>query len=170
MEKDKKIPIKNYLMLFIITLIVIVLTFYINAWIKTYKENKISVSPFSELIKEVNINEINVTFSEMNEVILYVGYTNDKDLYVMEEKLLKYIKKHDLIDDFIYVNINDYKENKEYLNILKETFKEVSDDIKDVPILIYVKNGKAEEVINSSNKLLSTYDIAKLNDKYQLED
>lgn len=169
MDKNKKIPIKNYIMLGLITIIVLILTLYINAWIKTYKENKISVSPFSETTEEVNINEIGLTLSEMNEVILYVGYTNDKNIYEMEEKLLKYIKKHNLIDKFIYVNATEYKNNEEYLNILKNTFESKKEEIKDIPILIYVKNGTAEEVINSTNKILTTYDIAKLNETYGLE-
>lgn len=167
--KEKNIPLKNYIILVVIGIVVVILTLYINAWIKTYKENKISVSPLSGVIQEVNINEIGVTFSEMNEVLLYVGYTDDKTIYNMEEKLLKYIKNHNLVDKFIYVNANDYKENQEYLQILKNTFPEVSDNIKEVPVLIYVNNGKAEEVINSNNKVISTYDIASLNDKYELE-
>ena len=169
MDKNKKIPKKNYIILGLITLIVIILTIYINAWIKTYKENKISISPFKEVIEEVNINEIGITFSEMNEVILYVGYTNDKTIYEMEEKLIKYIKNHNLVDKFIYVDATDYKENKEYINILKTTFENVQDEIKEVPILIYVKNGKAEEVINSENKKITTYNIAELVEKHNLE-
>jgi len=169
MDKNKKIPTKNYIILGLITLIVIILTIYINAWIKTYKENKISISPFKEVIEEVNINEIGITFSEMNEVILYVGYTNDKTIYEMEEKLIKYIKNHNLVDKFIYVDATDYKENKEYINILKTTFENVQDEIKEVPILIYVKNGKAEEVINSENKKITTYNIAELVEKHNLE-
>ena len=169
MDKNKKIPTKNYIILGLITLIVIILTIYINAWIKTYKENKISISPFKEVIEEVNINEIGITFSEMNEVILYVGYTNDKTIYEMEEKLIKYIKNHNLVDKFIYVDATDYKENKEYINILKTTFENVQDEIKEVPILIYVKNGKAEEVIHSENKKITTYNIAELVEKHNLE-
>lgn len=169
MEKNKRIPTKNYIILGITTIIVIILTLYINAWIKTYKENKISTSPFNEKAEEVNINEIGLTLSEMNEVILYVGYTNDKTIYEMEEKLLSYIKKHNLMDKFIYVNATDYKENKEYMNILKNTFENKKDEIKNIPILIYVKNGIAEEVINSTNKQITTYDIANLNEKYGLE-
>ena len=169
MDKNKKIPTKNYIILGLLTLVVIILTIYINAWIKTYKENKISISPFKEVIEEVNINEIGITFSEMNEVILYVGYTNDKTIYEMEEKLIKYIKNHNLVDKFIYVDATDYKENKEYINILKTTFENVQDEIKEVPILIYVKNGKAEEVINSENKKITTYNIAELVEKHNLE-
>lgn len=168
MNKPKNISKKNYIILGIICVVTIVLTLYINAWVKTYKENKISVSPLSGVVEEVNINEIDLAFSEMNEVILYVGYTNDKTIYDMEKKLLKYIKKLDIVDNFIYVNITDYKDNDEYIEILKKSFGEVKDEIKKAPMIIYVKNGKAEKVVNSKNKRISTYDISDLNETYEL--
>ena len=144
MSKNNITYKKNYLILVLITLIVVILTLYINAWIKTYKDNKISISPFSGVTEEVNINEIGLTLSEMNEVILYVGYTNDKVIYEMEEKLLKYIKKRGLIED-------------------------KKEEIKGIPILIYVKSGKADMIINSNNKVITTYELATLSEKYGLE-
>lgn len=169
MSKNNITYKKNYLILVLITLIVVILTLYINAWIKTYKDNKISISPFSGVTEEVNINEIGLTLSEMNEVILYVGYTNDKVIYEMEEKLLKYIKKRGLIDRFIYVNASNYLDNDEYLNILKNTFEDKKEEIKGIPILIYVKSGKADMIINSNNKVITTYELATLSEKYGLE-
>jgi hypothetical protein len=169
MNKTKIIPKKNYIILVILSLITVLLTLYVSAWMKTYKDNKLSVSPFSDVVEEVNINEINLAFSEMNEVILYVGYTNDKTVYDMEERLIKYIKSRDIVDKFIYVNVTDFLNNNEYLNILKNTFEDLKDDINDAPSLIYVKNGKAEKVINSNNKVITTYDIISLTDEYKLE-
>lgn len=164
----REVPTKNYVILLLISVFTIVLTLYINAWVNTYKSNKLSVSPLDGVVEEVNINEINVTFSEMNEVLLYISYTNNKKIYNAEEKILKYIKGHDLVDKFIYVNVLDYLENKEYLKILKETFVEVKDNIEDAPMLIYVKNGKAEKVINRKNSTISTYDISELIKEYKL--
>lgn len=169
MSKPRNIPTKNYIIVAVIGIVTIALTLYINAWAKTYKENKISVSPFDGVVEEVNINEINVTFSEMNEVVLYVGYTNDKKIYDMEERLIKYIKNHSLVDKFIYVNATDYLEGKEYKEILRNTFEEVKDDIKDAPMLIYVKSGKAEKVVNPTDGVINTYDISSLNEAYELE-
>lgn len=168
MIKPRNVPTRNYIIVAVICVITIALTLYINAWAKTYKENKISVSPFSGVVEEVNINEINVTFSEMNEVILYVGYTNDKRIYNMEERLIKYIKNHNLVDKFIYVNVTDYLSDEEYIKILKNTFEEKKEELKKAPMLIYVKNGKAEKVVNPTDGVINTYDIASLNETYQI--
>lgn len=169
MSKDKKIPVKNYLIVVLLAVIVVLLTLYINAWYKTYQENKLSVSPFSGEVEEVDLKEISLTFAEMNEVVLYIGYTNNKSIYDMENRLLKYIKSNDLIDKFIYVDVTDYKKS-EYLDILKNTFSDKSEEINEVPLLIFVKNGKAELVINSKAGVINTSDIDNIKEKYDLED
>ena len=169
MKKDREIPVKNYIILGIITLITIILTIYINAWFKTYKENKVSISPFSGVIEEVNIDEINLILSEMNERVLYVSYTNDKKIYDMEKRLVKYIKNHNLVDKFIYVNVTDNIKDEEYIEILKNTFVEKKDEIVKAPLLLYVKNGKVDKVINSESGVINTYDIANLNETYKLD-
>ncbi len=170
MKNKKVIPKKNYFILVGVLLAVVILTLYINAWVKTYKEHEISVSPFSGEVEEVNVNEMNTTFQEMNEFILYVGYTNDKTVYESEKSLLNYIKKENLVNKFIYVNVTDYLDGDEYKNILKDTFSSINGEIGDAPILMYVKDGVAEKVINSKDKKLYTYDIASLNDLYELSE
>ena len=43
--EKRKVPLKNYIILFFISVLTILLTIYINEWIKTYNENKLSTSP-----------------------------------------------------------------------------------------------------------------------------
>ena len=53
--------------------------------------------------------------------------------------------------------------------MIKKEFSEVKDDIKEAPMLLYVKNGKAEEVVSPKDGVLKIYDIANINEKYELE-
>lgn len=169
MKKElKKIPFKNYLILFIVAVLTIVLTLYIREWILTYKENKISVSPLSGEISEVNTNELGLTLIESNQVILYVSYVNNLDIYNKENKLIKKIKSEDLNDYIIYYNVTDLLDKKEYLSILKLQFKEISSQIKKAPLLIYIKNGEGIEVINSDDKIVNEKDLMYLIDKYEI--
>ena len=153
-----------------LAIITVCLTLYANAWYKTYQDNKLSVSPFSGIVEEVDLKEINLTLAESNEVILYVGYTNNKSVYEMEQKLIKYAKNNNLVDKFIYVDVTDYMKNGEYLSILKDVFNEKKDEIKEAPILVFVKNGKAEIVINSKFGIINPSDIDALKDQYDLGD
>ena len=73
----KDVPSKNYLYLLLIVFGVVVLTFYINAWAKTYRTKKLETSPMEGVVEKLNINELGMSVSEMNEVLLYFGYTNN---------------------------------------------------------------------------------------------
>lgn len=165
----KKVPVKNYLILLLISVITVILVLYINAWAKTYKQDKLSLSPFSGVLDEIGPEEITQTMSETNEIILYVGYNNNQKLYDSEVILLDYIKKHDLADKVIYVNVSNSLEDNKYVNILKEAFDNVQKEIKKAPMLIYVKNGKAIEVISSTGGIVRKKDISILNKTYELE-
>ena len=99
----------------------------------------------------------------------YVVYTNDKKIHDMEKRLLKYIKKHEIVDKFIYLNVTDELESEKYIKSLKKIFSSVKEDIEKAPMLIYVKNGIAVEVIKSKNGMLYTYDVQSLNEEYGLE-
>ncbi len=165
----RKVPLKNYIILFFVSVATIILVFYVNAWARAYKEDKLSISPLSSVLNEVGPEEITQTLSETNEVILYIGYNNSQKLYDSENNLLDYIRKHDLADKVIYVNVSNKMEDEEYINILKESFVNIQDDIKKAPMLIYVKNGKALEVIKSTGGIVRKKDIALLNKIYELE-
>ena len=167
--KKKKIPTKNYVIFSVVVIVTIILTFYVGIWIKTYKENKLSVSPLSGVVEEVNINELKETFTEMNDIVLYVGYTNNKKVYDMEESILKYIKDKDIVNKFVYVNVTDYMKDDEYIDILKSTFTEIKDEIESAPLLIYMQNGKAIKVVNSKEGRLYTSDVENLNIVYELD-
>jgi len=165
----REVPTKNYVLLCLIFIVTVIIVLYINAWAKTYKEDKLSVSPLSGVLEEIGPEEITQSLSEINEVILYVGYNNSQKLYDSENNLLDYIKKHDLADKVLYVNVSNSKEDNGYIEILKESFSNMATDIVEAPMLIYVKNGKAIEVIKSTKGIIRKKDISILNKTYELE-
>lgn len=165
MKKElKKIPLKNYIILFTLVIMTILLVLYVKSWVDAYKENKISISPLENNINKVNANELNLTLKETNQIILYVSYTNDKDIYDMEKQLLKKIKSRELSDYMIYYNVTDTKTS--YVEYLKEELN--TNDIKKAPMFIYLKNAEVKEVINSDKKLIDSDDMIYLINKYEI--
>lgn len=158
-EEKRKIPLKNYFILGVICIVTVLLTIYVNAWIKTYKESAYSVSPLSGEINEININELKEPFMEINQVILYVGYTNDQKLFNEEKELLDEIRKEELTPYVMYLNVDG---NENYLNVLRDKFDIDAEDIKEAPLFIYVKDGVAADVINVENKNDLTKDFMEL--------
>ncbi|MEG2457923.1 MAG: DUF6568 family protein [Bacilli bacterium] len=166
-EERKTIPFKNYIYLIVIAAVVVILTMYINIWIKSYKQNKTDNSVLTGNISEVNINELSETLSETNQVVLYVGYKN-KNIYNMEKKLLKSINDNEIRDYVVYLDVSDNLGNDKYVNILKKNFKSKENEIKKAPMFIYIKNGEALEVINSTNSIVDVNDFNKLIKKYEI--
>ncbi len=169
MKKElRKVPLKNYIILFVVAVLTVVLCLYIREWILTYKETKISISPLSGEISEVNTNELDLILTESNQVVLYVSYVNNLEVYNKEIKLLKKIKSEELNEYIIYYNVTDLLENKEYLNVLKTQFKTLKNEIKKAPLFIYIKNGEGIEVINSNDEIVNDKELIYLIDKYEI--
>lgn len=162
----KKVPKKNYIILGIMFIFVLALTLYLKKWSEVYKENKLSNSPLSGKVEEVKLEELSTVVGEMNEVIVYIGHTNDKKVYNVEKRLLKYLKDKDILDKFIYVDVTN---NKDYKEVLKEVFPKIKDEIKTSPMLIYNKNDSITEVINNDNGAIYTYNLEEFYNKYQIE-
>ena len=99
--KKNKVPTKNYIILLIISILVVLLTFYISAWFKTYKIKKLETSPMEGIIEKLDIKEMKMSISEMNEVVLYFGYLNDEKIHEMEKRIISFAKREDIINKMI---------------------------------------------------------------------
>ena len=157
-EERRNVPLKNYVILSIIFIITILLTLYINAWIKAYKESNIEVSPLKDTVQEITIYDIKMSLSETNETILYIGDDTD---YSLDKDILKVINKEELNDIFYYIDVSNI-EDTVYINSLKDNFQELSNNINKGPMLIYIKNGVAIKVKDSSKSRLNINDLDTL--------
>lgn len=164
----RKIPKKNYIFLAIILVVTCLLVLYINTWIKAYKQNEISISPLVSLISEVSSDEIYLSLSEANQILLYVGYNKDTKVRNLEKNLLKEIKNQEIADYTIYYNVTDNLKNNSYIKTLRMEFPEVENKINKAPMLIYIKNGEALEVRDSSVNMISKEDLIELVSTYQI--
>lgn len=164
----KKVPKKNYLLLGILTIFTVLMVICANQWIKMYKFNKMNVSPLVNNISKVNKNELHLSLAESNQIILYVGYRYDNNIRNLEKEILKRIKSKNLNEYVIYYDVTEELKNKRYLETLKNEFPHINNQLSTAPMLIYVKNGEAIELVDSSNRLINIDDFMYLIDKYQI--
>lgn len=169
MRSKKKISFKNYIILGVIIIATILLTIYIKEWFDVYNENKYIISPLNTNVKEININEVHETLYETDDIILYISYNNDKNIFMNEEKILNLIKEDNLYDNFIYLNINDKLLNNEYIDILVKELDLKEIDIKKVPAFIYCKRGEVIKVINSKDKIVGINELKKLVKQFEIK-
>lgn len=84
----KQKPLKNYIGLGVLFLVVIVLLVYLKSWSDTYKKEKYSKSYLTDKVEEVKLSELEVSTKEMNDVLLLVTTTGSKKVYKQEERYM----------------------------------------------------------------------------------
>ncbi len=141
-KKEKEIPFKNYIYLFIILLGTVLLLLYIYSWYETYNENKLNVQIMNNYLTVINYNELDDYIIENKNAIIYVSVLGNKEINKFEEKFKNNILDNNLKNDVLYLDLTneDLNEATKKLNI-EDRF----------PYLIVYTNGK----------ITDTYNIAK---------
>lgn len=165
----RNIPAKNYYVVMLVSVLLIILTIYVRNMYLSYRITKINDSVFADKsINQINTEDFNFTLSETSEAILYVSYTGSKDVYSMEKKLYRELKKKNLIEKVIYWNVTDMDQN-DYLSILKSNFPDIKGQINAAPMLIYIKDGQGVEAMSSELKMIDSKVLDNLISKYEIE-
>lgn len=166
----RKIPTKNYYIVLIVSVLVIVISLYARSLYLSYKESMKNSSPFFDKnINQINTDDLDFALSETNEVLLYVSYTGNENIYNNEKKLFNTIRRKDLLDKVIYWNITDIYRDGKYLEILRTKYPDNSDYINFAPLLMYIKDGEVKEVINSGFDIINYEDFNEIVDKYEIK-
>ena len=101
-----------------------------------------------------------------DEYFVYVSYTGSEEIYNMEKDLKKVINKYELNDQFYYLNLTTIKDKENYIDDLNKSLN-LEQKVKQVPTIIYVKEGKVVDIIDrSDNNMMNVGDFQKLLDIY----
>ncbi len=165
----KSKPAKNYYTVLVVSILVIVVTLVARRIYLNYVQS-LNVSLFQDKsINQINTDDFDFALTEVSEAILYVSYSNDKEVANVDRKIYKLFERKSLIDKVIYWDISDLYNGGNYMSQLREKFPEVSANISIAPLIIYIKDGKAVEVLSSEYTLLNTNMVKDMIDKYGIE-
>ncbi len=157
---DRKIPVRNYLIVLVVSIIVIILVLYLRAFYLSYDTYKQSGSYFAyQRINEITKDDFDFIISEATDNILFVGY-NSKDMYKVEKKLYKELKRANLLDKLLYWNVNDYLKNNKYIDILRSKYTNV--EINEAPSIIIIKSGLATGSYKVDDNFFKEKDIKEI--------
>ena len=166
-EEFRKIPTKNYVIVFVVSLLVIALTFYVRFVYLKYQASNTEGSVFyDKSINQIRLEDLDYAVNEATESILFVSFNGDDIVSGMERRLYREINKKDLNDKILYLNVTDHLVDDKYIDVLKTKFANVSDNINRAPLFIFIKDGEAVEAIDSSSKLADYKAFNTLLSKY----
>lgn len=161
-KNERVVPVKNYIYLLIMIIVVVALTFLIFNINKNYQTKKLETSYLANYLTVVKTEELSNILSEpSSELFIFVTKTNDENVFNLETNLKKVIKKHDLRDNFILLDYTNESNVEELNKILKS-------DIETIPAIIYIKNGEFIKSIDSKESLLKSSDFEKMLDEYEV--
>ncbi len=161
----------NYLNLALILIGVIFVTLAGSNLYKNHLKNRANNSYIAKYVANIQPNEIqNASLEFSPDTFLFISYTGNQDIYNFEVKLKKVLKDNELINNFIYMNITELMKQDNYLTNLNKTLGLEKNTLKELPGIIYFKDNKAVDLIDSNSSLINTSDFIQLLEKYEIID
>ncbi len=147
MEK-RKISLKNYVIAFVIVLLVILGSLYACSWYKTIKEYNLNKSVIADTVNKIELETLESYITDNSNFIMYLASSNDEDVKSFERKFKRYIKNNSLNNEIIYLDIKDY-DSEQILNTLLNYKSENLKNLKNIPFpnLLIFENGKVEDIL-----------------------
>ena len=166
-ETKRVIPLKNYLLLILMFIAVILITLYIFKWYQIKKDEKISQSYLVEnnlIINTTdNVDELNNVLTDNSRLLLYISYRNSIKVYNIEKKYDYLFKKYNLKDIFYLFDITSIKKNnKNYISLINNY---LDIDVTSYPAIIYFEDGQ----ITSYKKINNYKDLENFIKKINIE-
>ncbi len=127
-----------------VTLMVLFVALKLN---ENRKNDILSTSIIKEYLTEIKYEEISTHVIEQPNTIIYVSNSSDEKSADFEKKFKTVIKKHNLENEIIYININD-------VTIMDPVYQYA-------PELVFYQNGEISDIIDC-NTIKSSKDITNV--------
>ena len=160
---------KNYILLLLIIIVGVFIMTSIGIIYKKVDNSKENKSYISNKVNNYKYKDIE---SGMNEIkdngYLYLTYIGSKNIYNLEKYIYKTLKNNKLSDKFIYINCTDNINDKKIINDLNDKLSIITDYDIVLPAIIYYKNEKPVDYIDSTNQILTGDKFVQLMDKWEV--
>lgn len=163
---EKKIPLKNYIILAVTLIITVILVIYFYLWQKAYEESKTNTIIMDEYIQKINYNELNNYLIENKSTVIYSSVVGSPKTSNFEKKFIKVIQDKSLKNSILYLDLTEVVKNKTIKKELLEKYPELNNNIKD-PLIIIFNNDKVIRIYNIKD---NNYNIDSLIEFLEKED
>ena len=145
---NKKISIKNYIILGVVILVTLLILYYFYLWVDVYKESKINIPILDKYMTVINYNELDNYVVENPNTIVYVSVLEDEKIREFEKQLKNKYKNDEIMNEVLYMNITDDLMNKNIKNEMISKYSVNSLNITNVPCVLVFNNGVLSSIYN----------------------
>lgn len=162
------IPKKNYYILIGLLVGVVILTFSIVSICNAIKNNNVNSGYINRYVSEISYNELDTYLLEpASNTFVYITYTGNENIYKLEKSMKKLINNYELANNFIYVDVTEEMNNKNFMDSLNTKFNSAS-KIEKLPVILYYKDGILTDKLESKNIIFNVADFQKMLDNYEI--
>lgn len=159
MEREKNIPLRNYIILAAILIVTIILVIYFYMWYGNYENTKLTSPIMDEYLQVINYNELNDYLVENKNSVIYVSVLDSKEIRNFEIKFKKFIKDNSLNNSILYLDLTEELKDNKITKEIKSKYNLNNTDITKVPSIIIFKDGNIASIYNIKEE---NYNINKL--------
>lgn len=155
----RKIPVKNYIVLIILTILTFALIYYLASYYQKRKAYESSIDTRMGFLSEVKENELQTYILENHDALIYISDSTDDQYRVFEKQLKTLIVGEDLTKELVYMDM--YKMSNHFFENLKNDFFTHSLNLQALvyPNVLTVSNGKIVSVLYPAEQEKSPRDI-----------
>ena len=152
--KDKK-RFKNYIILIVIFILCWGLTLYLCEWYKVYNDYEKQTPVIRGTLSEITYEDLDHYVVDVPSVIVYICTSYDDNCRNFEKNFKKYVKKNDLNDSIVYLNITNI-DRQQFINDFNNKYNYKGKLTGNYPAFVSFKDGKINSVLQATdNKNLS---------------
>lgn len=151
----KKIPLRNYFILVGLLIVSSIAVLYFTNWYKELQKNS-SIMP--QYFGELKGSEIDNYIIENTDFIIYMSSKENNKMKNFEKKLKKMLVSKNLLNETIYINIDEFNEKSLKEFVQKYSDKEYTVSLKDAIILIF-ENQKIKNIFVKNADEINVNDV-----------
>ena len=162
---ERYTPLKNYIYAGLIIIAIALLCWYVLSWYNIKKTEKylnsylLSTNTLNLEIKGLDAAST-ILQDAPSSYFVFVGYTGDKDEYELEQGLKVIIDKYRINSEMYYIDITLDKDDKNLNSKLNKVFD--TNVINNITCLIYFKDGKVVDIIESKTGIFNSSEFENL--------
>lgn len=165
LDENKKNYIKNYILLVILFVSCIFLTIYFCRWYEVYQEYEKETPVIRGSLSEITIEDLDHYVVDNSSAIIYICTAKDDECRNFEKDFKKYIRKNDITDEIVYLNITGV-DQEQFIEMFNKTYPYKIKLNGHYPTFAVFEDGKLISLLQgSTNKKLT---ISKVQDFIEL--
>lgn len=154
-KNERKVGVKNYLILVLIFIVATVITLYLCSVYKVYQESKLEIPVIRGTLSEITSEEVDHYISENPTTFLYICSASNLSCRNYEKDLKKLVKREELQEVMVYINITDSEKDK-FTEAFNAKYTKRVKLSTNYPAIVAIEDGKVINLLQAKeNEKLS---------------